>query len=195
MEQPEILKAAVEILDRQAIPYMIVGSFASISYGEPRSTLDIDIVIDASDAAVRALCSEFPPGEYYVSLPAALDAVRRRSQFKVIHPVSGNKIDFMIARNDAWGREQISRRRPREFLPDCVAWAASPEEIILSKMNYYREGQSDKHLRDITGMLKVSGDEIDQKYISDWAERLGLTEIWHAILTRLGQISPSESAS
>jgi hypothetical protein len=58
-------------------------------------------------------------------------------------------------------------------------------------MIFYREGQSEKHTRDITGMLRISGGEIDREYISDWTERLGLETIWNAILTRLNQAGPS----
>lgn len=194
MEQADLVRYVIEVLEREQIPYMIVGSLASGSYGEPRYTADIDIVVDVDAAKVGALCAAFPPPEYYVSSAAALDAVRQRRQFNVIHTLSANKIDFMISRRDPWACEQLVRRRRERILPDIEGYAASPEDIILSKMNYYREGQSDKHLRDITGMLKVSGDEIDQKYISDWAERLGTTEIWHAILTRLGQHPFPETA-
>ena len=52
-------------------------------------------------------------------------------------------------------------------------------------MEFFREGGSDKHLRDITGVLKTSGSEIDRAYIDRWATTLGLTEIWQAILDRM----------
>ena len=65
--------------------------------------------------------------------------------------------------------------------------------VRTSRMNlFFREGASDKHLRDITAMLQVSGNEIDHKYILDWAERLALNEIWQMILTRLNQQKRSE---
>ncbi len=99
----------------------------------------------------------------------------------------------MVARLDPWGRMQLARRRQRHILPDCLAYAASPEDIILAKMIYYREGKSEKHTRDITGMLKVSGDEIDRAYISEWADRLDLGNIWKSILTRLNRsVAPEE---
>jgi hypothetical protein len=173
---------------------MVVGSFASAVYGEPRFTQDIDIVVDLELAQIGPLCAAFPASEFYVSRPAAEEAVRRRKQFKVIHPASGNKIDFMIARRDSWGREQIERRQRREFLPGVSAWAASPEDVILAKMIYSREGQSPKHPRDIAGMLRISESEIDQSYISAWAERLGLTNIWESILSGLrDQTNPDSS--
>jgi hypothetical protein len=173
---------------------MVVGSFASTVYGEPRLTLDIDIVVDLELSQVGALCAAFPSSEFYVSLPAAEDAVRRRKQFNLIHPASGNKIDFMIARLDQWGRQQLQRRRKREFLPGVSAWAASPEDVIVAKMIYYREGQSPKHTRDIAGMLRISAAEIDQTYISEWSERLGLSEIWESILRELRDRANSDDS-
>ncbi len=184
MEQAELLAYVVRALDERAIPYLIVGSIASMAYGEPRLTRDIDIVVDLRPEHVECLCAAFPADEFYVSLPAARQAVARRHQFNVIHPTSGNKIDFMIARSDAWGREQLARAK-LELQPGTVASVAAPEDVILSKLLYYREGHSDKHLRDVAAMLQVSGDEIDRSYVARWAKELGVSDIWQAILDRL----------
>ena len=91
----------------------------------------------------------------------------------------------MIARQTPWSRIELSRRSRRSIGSDCVAFTASPEDVVLAKMSFYKEGGSDKHLRDITGILRVSGIKIDREYILDWAQRLNLSEIWQMILTRL----------
>jgi hypothetical protein len=52
-------------------------------------------------------------------------------------------------------------------------------------MEYFRLGQSEKHTRDICGILKGQGEQIDRAYIQTWAVKMGLTEIWNAILVRL----------
>ncbi|HEX4796508.1 MAG TPA: nucleotidyl transferase AbiEii/AbiGii toxin family protein [Humisphaera sp.] len=187
MEQPDLLRYAIETLERLNITYMVVGSIASSAYGEPRLTQDIDIVIDARDAQVRELCAAFSPSDFYVSLEAALQAARRPgAQFNVLDPSSGTKIDFMIARKDDWGSEQVARRQSIELAPDQQGYAARPEDVIISKLLYYQEGGSEKHLRDIAGMLKVSGDEIDRAYVEKWATQLDVIEIWEAILKRIG---------
>lgn len=77
---------------------------------------------------------------------------------------------------------RIKRMHPLE---DAEANFASPEDVIIKKMEYYKEGSSEKHIRDILGMLKISGDLIDPKYISLWAETLNLDGIWKAIQERL----------
>ena len=185
MEQAEVLCRVVDILEQQGIVYMLAGSLASGVYGEPRSTLDIDIVIDLKPNQVARLCDAFPASEYYVSEPAACEAVARGGQFNVIHPSSGTKIDFMIARRDAWGRSQLSRRRREQILPGRPGYTAAPEDVIIAKLWYYQDGGSEKHLRDIAAMLRMSGDEIDKAYIEHWVGELGFTQEWQTVLDRL----------
>ncbi len=185
MEQDELLGYLVHILEEQEITYLLVGSLASGVYGEPRLTHDIDVVLELRPDQVAQLCAAFPAGDYYVSERAAREAVARGSQFNVIHPASGNKIDFMLARQDAWGRSQISRRRLEQILPGRPGYTAAPEDVIIGKLWYYREGGSEKHLRDIAAMLQVSGDEIDKEYINHWTQQLDFTQEWQAVLDRL----------
>ena len=95
--QADVLRYTIGALERLQIPYLVCGSFASGSFGEPRMTLDIDIVVQLTRESVVALCAEFPDPEFYASLSAAQDSLRSKKQFNVIHPETGNKIDFMIA--------------------------------------------------------------------------------------------------
>ena len=185
MEQADLLRRVVDVLEEQGVTYLLVGSLASGVYGEPRLTRDIDIVVELRPDQAARLCEAFPSPEYYVSRRAAREAVTTAGQFNVIHPATGNKIDFLIARQDAWGRSEISRRRREEILPGRPGFTAAPEDVIVGKLCYYHEGGSDKHLRDIVGMLQVSGDEIDMRYVDHWTQQLGLTEEWQAVLDSL----------
>ena len=185
MNQAELLRYVIDVLESQELAYMVVGSFASSTYGEPRLTNDIDVVVNLRADAVDRLCMAFPTPEFYVSASAAREAVQMPGQFNVIHPSSGNKIDFMIARDDAWGRSQLARRRRHPILADRETFVAAPEDVILAKLQYYQEGQSEKHLRDIAAMLQVSGDEIDKTYIDHWAGQLGIMKEWRIVLDRL----------
>lgn len=183
MLQPDLLRRVVGILEEQDIPYIVVGSYASAAYGRARLTNDIDIVVDLRLDKVEQLLAEFPAGEYYYNLETAKEAIRSRRQFNIIHPGSGNKIDFMIARKDEWGNAQLSRRERRDILPDFVACVAKPEDVILGKMIYYQEGSSSKHLSDIAGILGYSRTLLDMEYLNTWIAKLKLTEIWEAILS------------
>jgi hypothetical protein len=186
VEQSDLLRFTIERLEALGITYMLVGSISSGAYGEPRMTQDIDVVIDVSAQEVKSLCAAFPSDQFYVSADAALQALSLPfGQFNVIHPESGDKIDFMIARRDPWGREQVSRRRRIPLVPGLTAFAARPEDVIIGKLLYYQEGGSEKHLRDIAGILKVSDANVDRDYVARWSKELGVSDIWHAILSRL----------
>lgn len=185
MNQADLLRFAIKVLDEHSVPYLLVGSLASGAYGEYRQTADIDIVIELTLGKVGSLCAAFPDPEFYVSPTAAHSAVMRGGQFNIIHPTSGNKIDFMISRRDAWGREQLRRRREEWIFPDLRGYLAAPEDIILSKLLYYQEGEHEKHLRDIGSMLRISPELIDQEYIREWAVSLGVQQEWQVVLDRL----------
>jgi predicted nucleotidyltransferase len=187
VDQPELLKFTIRALERLKIPYAIVGSFASGVWGESRFTQDIDILVELKPNDVPLLCAAFPETEFYVSQAAANEAVVRHGQFNVINPASGNKIDFMIASNSSWVRAQLERRKRISFFPDQDGSVAAAEDIILGKLVYYHEGGSDKHLRDITGILKFSGDYIDRDYVSRFAGQLGVADIWQGVLSKFQQ--------
>lgn len=113
-------------------------------------------------------------------------AVSRKGQFNVIHPASGLKVDVMVPTEDSFNRSRFARVRRLRPFPDYDALFASPEDVILKKMEYYREGGSEKHLRDIAGILKISGEQIDVTYIDEWSSRLELSEIWTKVRRAAG---------
>lgn len=195
MIQNELFRFALNVLEELNLPYMVVGSFASYAYGEPRFTQDIDIVLQLRDSNAAALCKRFPPPEFYVSEPAVRDAIRTNFPFNVLHTSSGNKIDFILPRTDDWGKLQLSRRQKILLLPDREGYAASPEDVILGKIWYYDIGGSEKHLRDIAGILRISGDHIDRNYIDEWAAKLGYGSIWKMIQDREHEKPDSSTTS
>jgi hypothetical protein len=187
VEQTDVLRFVVRVLEDRQIRYALVGSYGSIAYGEYRMTQDIDVLAEISASQVEGLCSCFPPPEWYVNRIAAAEAVRQRRQFNVIHIPSGNELDFMLPGDSDWSRQELDRRQLVALLPDQAVYTAHPEDIILGKLRYYREGASDKHLRDISGILDVSGEQIDRKRVSEWAHRLGLDDLWREVLGRVDQ--------
>ena len=171
----------VETFNRLNIRYLITGSVASMAYGEPRLTNDIDIVAAIDGSHVGALKACFPAGEFYLSAEAMREAVRTKGQFNVIHPDSGLKVDVMVKQNTPFDESRFSRARKISPEQGYSADFASPEDVIIKKMEYYKLGGSEKHLRDITGIMKISGEMIDSGYIEKWSQSLGLTEVWKAI--------------
>jgi hypothetical protein len=176
----------VGVFERLGLRYLVTGSLATVFYGEPRFTNDIDIVVDLSAARVAELCAAFPSPEFYVSAESALQAIARKGQFNVIHPASGLKLDLIVPADTAFNRSRLARARSLHPAPDYVASFSSPEDVILMKLDFHRQGGSDKHLRDIAGVLKISGETLDRAYLDSWAQRMGLEEIWQALLNRVG---------
>jgi hypothetical protein len=185
MEQIDILRHAVEVLERMSVPYLVVGSIAGMAYGEARFTQDIDIVAAFEMKHVGELLAAFPSNEFYLSETAIRDAIQTSFQFNVIHPTSGNKIDFILARKDEWSRVQMTRGRSIRVLPDRNAMTAAPEDVILGKLWYYSLGGGDRHLRDIAGILRVTGDGVDREEVERWAIKLGYLEIWQQIVAKV----------
>ena len=184
MTQAELLRYVVEALEAEPIPYMISGSQASIYYGEPRFTQDIDIIAALGAGDLSALLARFPASDFYLSAEAAREAVETRGQFNIVHPGSGLKIDIFVNKDTPYDRVRLERRQRLPLVPGMEAWFARAEDVILYKLLYYREGQSELHVRDIIGILRVSGPEIDSGYVVTWAERLGLRGVWEAIVKR-----------
>lgn len=182
MRQIEFLAFALQALERLQIPYAIVGSYASSAWGEPRMTIDVDIVVQLTADQVPALCAAFPENDFYVSAVAAKEAVEFRRQFNVLHPTSGNKIDFMIADLGDWAAAQLARRRKISFDSEVAGYIAAPEDVILGKLIYYKDGLSEKHIRDIRGIIKVSGELLDIPYLEKNANLLGVADIWDSII-------------
>jgi hypothetical protein len=185
VEQVELLKFSVDALERLAFSYAIIGSFASGIWGESRFTQDIDILIELPSDRVTELCESFPSLDFFVSELAARKAAESHGQFNVIHPSSGNKIDFMIAGQNPWTSRELRRKLDVKLFPDRSAAVASPDDVILGKLLYFQEGRSDKHLRDIAGILKISDQLIDRDYIAKSATELGVEPIWRAITSQI----------
>ncbi len=186
MTQPELVRYAAESLDRLRVPWMLVGSHGSGIHGETRFTRVIDIVLELTPIDVPDFCAAFPPPEFYLSEPAVWMGVRDQFAFNVLCPSSGDKLDFLFPHPSGWGRSQLSRRKQVTLADGTPAHAASPEDVIVGKLWYYHDGGSEKHLRDIAGILRVSGDTVDRAAVTRWAEQLGYLPIWHAVLDKLG---------
>ena len=185
MGPSELLALLSRKLDELQITYLVTGSMATISYGEPRFTNDIDVVISLGLADMSRFCEAFPAPEFYVSQDAVSDAIRQRRQFNIIHPASGLKINCIIPKDNDFERSRQQRGVRLPVVVGVEVTFASAEDVIIRKMQYFQEGRSDKHLRDIVGVLKIQGDRIDRQYIADWADRLAVRDVWELILARL----------
>lgn len=185
MGPTDLLTVVASVCERLGIPYRAVGSMAASLYGEPRSTNDVDVVVQLDAANVDAFCASFPEPEYYCSLDAARNAVRKRFQFNILHLTSGLKVDVIQGSDSPFDRARFSRgkRLPVDDLHEV--WFAAPEDVILKKLDFFREGGSEKHLRDVVGILKVQAGQIDDAYLAQWIARLKLEVEWRLVTDRM----------
>lgn len=188
------MQYVADVCESQGIAYWVVGSMASMAYGEPRFTNDVDVVVRLAPEQVSAFCKAFPPSDFYCSEPAAREAVTRQFQFNILHPASGYKADIIIPPDDAFSRSEANRIRKLGSEGEYSVWFASPEDVLLNKLVYYRigGGVSDKHVRDIAGMIKLQQSKLDLGYIDEWAERLSVLDEWRMIRNKVGLGPPIE---
>jgi len=184
MDPSELLNRLSQTLEELHIPYLVTGSMATIAYGEPRFTNDIDVVIRMVGAQIDPFCAAFPSDEYYVSPEAVKDAVSRNGQFNILHPSTGLKIDMIVADRSDFNDSRFSRARRLHVAQNREVAFASPEDVIIKKLAFFQEGGSEKHLSDIRGVLAVMGNEIDHSYIDQWVLKLGLSREWSTVVKR-----------
>ena len=173
----EVLKDMVARLESRGIEYFLVGSLASMYYGQPRFTNDIDLVIAIKPAQLRTFMDLFPLEAYYCPPDEVLkDEVLRGGSFNLIHQESQIKVDVDLVKPTEFYVSEMKRRRRVSIAGDFEAYVASPEDIILKKLAFYRERGSEKHLADIRGVLAET--EIDPSYLNAWITRMGLESEW-----------------
>ena len=176
----EVLCDVIVRLDKENIPYFLVGSLASMYYGRPRFTKDVDLVVQLHPSATQKFAQRFPIEDYYCPpLEILQDEVVRRGSFNLIHQQSGIKIDIVLYKDTEYHRSEFSRRARVEILPQFHVYIAAPENIIIKKLDYYREGGSEKHLTDIREIL--AGSKVDDEYLQSWIAKLGLKADWGKI--------------
>jgi len=183
MSEVDLISLFVRPLQQAGFHYIITGSVAAIFYGEPRLTLDVDLVVFLNDSDIARLAGIFPSMDFYVpplEIIAAEARRENRGHFNILHLPTGFQADlYLTGRDDleAWAF-RFQRRIP--FEGQTIA-LAPPEYVIVRKLEYYREGGSEKHLRDVRSMLAVSGEELDQSALREWIQRRGLKAEWKLV--------------
>ena len=171
---------AADALESCGVRYVVGGSLASSISGEPRSTLDVDIVIEMSEADVPRVVAALAP-EFEVDDHAVMRAVRSHSSVNVFHRSTAIKVDFFIAGGTPLDQEQMERRQriqigdaPRQYL-----FVYTPEDILLQKLRWFRLGNeiSDRQWRDILGILLVQGEALDREYLQRGAATLSVVDL------------------
>jgi len=189
MNERELLVDCLRRLNRAGVTYYLTGSMASNYWGIPRTTHDLDFVVQLPASAVPRILQEFS-GDFYIEEAAVRAAIQPPHQFNAIDTRSALKVDFWLPKPEPFDREML-RRRTDVVLFGEPAWIASAEDVILHKLIWNRISPSDRQLGDAAGVLAVQADALDRSYLRGWARDLGLTDELEHLLS--GKIRPKNT--
>ena len=170
----------VNVLDDLGVPYFIDGSLATAVHGVARATMDVDIVADLRTEQAKPLVQALGDA-FYADEGMIQAAIRHQSSFNVIHRETMFKVDIFVRGQRPFDQAQF-RRRTLYILaqePERTAYFASPEDNILAKLVWYRQGGevSDRQWRDVMNVIRVQGARLDLTYLRQWAVRLGVADL------------------
>ena len=180
MTDASLIALFVRPLNQLRIPYLVTGGVASVVYGEPRLTRDIDLVIELRPRDARRFAEAWSTEEFYVPPVEVIEEESGRpahGHFNVIHHQTAMRADIYLPGSDALTAWAFAHKVVRRIDNDEV-FLAPIEAVMLSKLRYYQVGKSDRHLRDIHQMLRISGDLVDRPELERWAARLGVEGEW-----------------
>jgi hypothetical protein len=177
-------------LDRCGIPYTVGGSLASSLSGEPRASLDADVVVqmrpDQIDGLVNLLGDEF-----YADRDALRRAVDAGSCANLVHRPTGIKVDLFPAASFLDHQQLLRRQLVRVTTdPDRYLYVHSPEDILLQKLHWYRlgGGTSERQWRDVVSILLVQQSRIDRAYLSTVADKIGVSHLLQRAYSSVNEV-------
>ncbi|MBU2544859.1 hypothetical protein KKC65_00175 [Patescibacteria group bacterium] len=180
----QVLIEVTDILHELNIPYIITGGMAVLIWGRPRFTADVDIIVELDYGNVDNLTKALLMlGEAsYIDKGMIKEALESEGEFNFIHGDSGIKVDFWILKkNDPFDSSRIKRKVVKSIANKKI-YFSSAEDLILSKLDWYQQSQSTRHLEDIESVLHVSGKKLDMDYLNKWTKKLGFSEDFNKIL-------------
>ena len=180
LEPFQVALSVADALERCGVPYVVGGSLASSVSGEPRSTLDIDLVVALTEADVEPFLTALGQG-FHADDHALRRAVRQRSSVNLFHRATSTKVDLFIAGGSPLDRQGMQRRVRLQVAsePDRFLYVYTPEDILLQKLRWYRLGGevSDRQWRDILGIVLVQENRLDEEYLRDGARLLDVPDL------------------
>lgn len=184
-EPIEVTLKVTGILEKLGVPYLIGGSLASTLYGMIRTTQDSDIITEMRPEHIQRFVAALED-EFYIDEQMIAESIQHNSSFNIIHRESMFKVDVFIPRPRPFQKSQLARSRKQTFVFEIEVSAnfASPEDTILSKLEWYRLGgeTSERQWRDILGVLKTRAGELDFDYLRTWASELNITDLLDRVL-------------
>lgn len=175
MTQEKVIARVIRACSQAGLSHMVVGSFASNYHGVPRMTQDVDIVVDGGADKILALVALLAD-DFYVSEDAAREAVKYRKLFNAIHLDSGFKVDLIVKKSRPFSDEELRRKITGMMGGESVAFA-TPEDTVLTKLEWAQQGDSERQYDDAVGIIRVQADRLEWDYIDRWADDLGVRDL------------------
>lgn len=182
-EQNDVLRDCAGKLERLGIAYMLTGSMALAHYAIPRTTADINIVIEISSDDADKFVREFEP-DYYIPHGRIGDAVSRNKMFNILNQKTIIKVDCFVRKNEEYQREAFQRRQRINYAGYFDVWIIGKEDLILSKLNWAKNTRSEMQMRDVAGILRNGYDE---NYVETRAEKLGVKDLLNECLKMIAE--------
>ncbi len=189
MTEQELLVDCLRRLNHAGITYYLTGSMASNYWGIPRTTHDLDFVIQLPPSAVGKIVSAFSP-DYFIDEASVRAAFQPPHQFNAIDTRSALKVDFWFPGPKAFDREMLRRRTPATLFGE-PAWITTAEDSILHKLVWNKITPSERQLGDAAGVAAVQGEKLDRSYLRHWAQALGVSSELNQLLS--GAIKPKRT--
>ena len=183
MSVEEFFNRVITELERAGIPYMVTGSLASSAHGRIRASEDFDIVIAPSPSQLRAFVAAFPEDQYYADEEDALESLKHTVQFNIIDFATTFKVDLIFKKNREFSQVEFDRRRTY-LIGGVRVHIATPEDILIAKLEWAKLGESDRQIEDAAGVIERQGANLDRSYVEHWVDELGLRKQWEMALSR-----------
>jgi hypothetical protein len=179
----EFFNRVIAELERAEIPYMVTGSLASSAHGRIRASEDFDIVIAPSPSQLRAFVLAFPDDQFYADEQDALESFKHTLQFNIIDFATTFKADLIFKKNREFSRVEFARRQPH-LIGGVRVHLATPEDILIAKLEWAKLGESHRQIEDAAGVIARQGANLDRAYVEHWVDELDLRKQWEMALSR-----------
>lgn len=189
MSQLQLLNLVVCRLATLGIPSMLTGSLASSLQGEPRSTHDVDLLIDMNLSQVDPFMELFSPPEFYLGKSAVQEAIQQRRMFNLLNLENGDKVDFWLVTDDPFDQCRFHCRRQTNIGSTAVD-VSTPEDTILMKLkSSVASGGSEKQFHDAIRVYELQAAQLDMSYMESWLSALKIRGIWNRLLSEADPIA------
>ena len=196
----DFVQLVLEALQAAGVKYLIGGAVAVWAWGDPRTTRDLDLVVELPYEAMPALSRELEKRDMLVPVDIMMDLMledRADLPINAIHMTSGYKAElFLLKPGDAFRASNLARRRLVDLGPPLgELYVHAPEDLILNKLRYFQISQQPKHVRDIASIVLNLEDELDYAYLDQWAQRLHVLDLWREVQAQIAALKNKTGSS